>query len=317
MGQMISQPVKIEVHPDECTEVNSSTTETPKDITRKQIQTTNDNPSNEMKSAHVDDLDDARHEHQFQTNLSKALDDESIVEDGHEEDSMPSQTDTEVSPQGDDSSLDSLTNAPPHSLNELQPLETSSPIPAEIGGENASKRSSPSVAQSDIDESVTIEIECMESIEIEAQNDYNIPNDGSVISAIQINDSFCEIGSLRTSIDLRESEDTGQPKQMRPTKVTFHDDLVTETIGVRRWTVEEKGYLFYTGKEMYQFRIEYMVELHDSMEFKNDEWPIFSERGSIRVFWSMYAALLDFFACKAVTQFCCGNSTTPPATDSS
>ena len=169
----------------------------------------------------------------------------------------------------------------------------------------------------DVDEIVTIEIDCKESIEIEAQNDYNIPSDGSIISAIQINDSFCEIGTKRTSIDLRESEDMVQPTHMRPTKVTFHDDLVTEIIGVRRWTIEEKGYLFYTGKEMYQFRIEYMVELHDSMEFKNDEWPMFGERGSIRVFWSMYAALLDFFACKAITQFCCGNNTTPPASDSS
>ena len=147
MGQMISQPVKTEVHPDECAEVNSSTIESPIDITRKEIQTTNDNPSNEMKSAHVHNLDDARHEHQFQTNLSQTLDDESIEEDGHEEDSMPSQTDTEVSPQGDDSSLDSLTNPPPHSLNELKSLETSSPIPTEIGGENASKQSSPSKAQ--------------------------------------------------------------------------------------------------------------------------------------------------------------------------
>ncbi len=152
---------------------------------------------------------------------------------------------------------------------------------------------------------------CKETIETlpSFPNDVAIPSDGSVVSAIRINDSFCESPKTKASIECEESNDESHPDTKRKRTVTFRKEIVTEKIELDRWSPEEKMYLFYTGKEMYKFRIEYMMELHSSLESKNDEWSGFTERGGIRLFWNMYAAVVEFFSCRAVAQFCCRGDT--------
>lgn len=242
--------------------------------------------------------------------LNKRQDEENSQGGNSVEDSVPSQTDTVItcSTNDDDNSLDSLSNPPSNPMNEAQP-DTPRLIPAEIYEKDPSQSFSSNIALSgDKEESVENESECKESIDIVLENEVGIPSDGSIVSAIQINDSFCESPSFKPSIEQPESYEGVQPKTGRPRKVTFSEKIVTEEIELNRWTIEEKSYLFYTGKEMYQFRIGYMMELHESMELKNDDWSVFNERGGIRIFWSMYAAVLDFFSCKGMVQFCCGTT---------
>lgn len=89
-------------------------------------------------------------------------------------------------------------------------------------------------------------------------------------------------------------------------KVTFCNELVTEVHEIPRWSKEDKPRLFYTGREMNEFRIDYIVELNTSQSsLRGDGVPNFEKRGGIRIFWSLYGVFLDFFTCKAVVQFCC------------
>lgn len=50
------------------------------------------------------------------------------------------------------------------------------------------------------------------------------------------------------------------------------------------------------------------MELNGSGNNTNsdEDLPCFEGRGGLRVFWSLYTAVLEFFTCNAVAQFCCG-----------
>jgi hypothetical protein len=224
--------------------------------------------------------------------------------------SIPSQADTDVT-SDDDCSLDSISS---HSdtngknLKEQSHHQDEPPIPDRIDGrnlddgyQNDSSSSLPS------GENVPIESQLEEKHDMDLEFDAGLPNDGSVVSAIRINDSFCDSASFRMTQEYdtgNEVQDQDQVQTRRLRKVNFCEKIVTEVKESTPWTAEEKSYLFYTGKEMHQFRIEYMMELHESYE---DTWGECSQRGGIRLFLSMYTILLDFFTCKAVVQFCCGN----------
>ena len=92
-----------------------------------------------------------------------------------------------------------------------------------------------------------------------------------------------------------------------PRRVRFLEDLVTEQYETPCWSPEEKACLFYTGKELHQFRIEHIIELYESQDaMKMDEWSKFEGRRSLRILWSCYAFVFDFFTCQTLTQCCCG-----------
>ena len=109
--------------------------------------------------------------------------------------------------------------------------------------------------------------------------------------------------------DACDKDELSDDSSSNSRKVKFHKDVVTSVRRSPRWTTEEKSFLFYTGREMYSFRMEYILELNEGQGINHEEWQKFQGRGHLRLFWSLYAAMIDFFSCKVVAQYCCGENT--------
>ena len=59
--------------------------------------------------------------------------------------------------------------------------------------------------------------------------------------------------------DANEKDELSDDSSSNSRKVKFHKDVVTSVRRSPRWTPEEKSFLFYTGREMYSFRMEYIL----------------------------------------------------------
>lgn len=112
--------------------------------------------------------------------------------------------------------------------------------------------------------------------------------------------------------DVDDDDDDSSAKSV-PTqrRVHFAVQVVSEKHETPCWTPEEKATLFYTGKELHQFRLEHIIELYESQDAaRMEEWSKFEGRRSLRVFWSFYTVFMDFITCRALTQYCCGGQRT-------
>lgn len=110
--------------------------------------------------------------------------------------------------------------------------------------------------------------------------------------------SLCDDGIYDVSV-----EKAGPTRR----RVHFAMQLITGKYEFPCWSPEEKASLFYTGKELHQFRVDHMIELYESQDatMMND-WSKFEGRRSLRILWSFYSVLMDFLSCKALTQCCFG-----------
>ena len=265
------------------------------------------------------------HVHVQDANASK--DDASISAN----ESVPSQTGTDIT--GDDEfSLDSIDSGPDADAEKEEVQIPDGPLsprmddtiadksviadPSEAIDPNETSASEPTFTtgtqneQNDQNE-VPTESEDQNKVGLEIDVDIQCDTNDSVVSAIEINDSFSEIASFKSITEVIPDDDDDDnnkgPPSKRSRRVNFREEIVTDMVEISRWTPEEKSYLFYTGREMHQFRIEYIMEMRESVEYNYDEWTGY-QRGGIRLFLSMYTALVELFACRAVVQFCCGGN---------
>lgn len=140
-------------------------------------------------------------------------------------------------------------------------------------------------------------------------NPVNILLDSGCDSTTEIECSIDSESLYDCIDDDYDNDDDASDGKAKPTRrrVHFAVQVVTEKYETPCWTPEEKAFLFYTGKELHQFRLEHIIELYESQDTtKMDEWSKFEGRRSLRIFWSFYTVLLDFVTCKALTQYCCG-----------
>jgi len=96
-------------------------------------------------------------------------------------------------------------------------------------------------------------------------------------------------------------------------KVHFCQKLVSETVEFLPANAEEKKNMFYTGRELYNFRIEYLMEVQ-GYNAKSPEERSFDKEadnskssGSMRTFWSFYAILSGALSCD-FANLCCGGN---------
>ena len=126
-------------------------------------------------------------------------------------------------------------------------------------------------------------------------------------STTEIECSICSESLHEDNNDDAASDDSQEKAGSTRRRVNFALQLIAEKYEIPSWSPEEKASLFYTGKELHQFRVEHMIELYESQEASRmDEWSKFEGRRSLRIFWSFYSVFIDFLTCKALTQYCCG-----------
>ncbi len=135
-----------------------------------------------------------------------------------------------------------------------------------------------------------------------------------------------DIRKESASCDGKKENETSTKIEVRKRSVTFRPKIVSQEITYDCPSKEEKTYLFYTGRELHQFRMDYMMELqgynnnigtNSGRGVKRTPTPMddFTDiSGSMRMFWSLYAAILRLLHCGTAPSFCCGQPQTKMAT---
>jgi len=248
------------------------------------------------------EIDDSFHE----TYNSRALISDAFQNDEESlEDSVPSQTDTDATSDEDDISFGSTSISEPvreplnesheHTSDILDCSENLNDEQTESDDRDTQMQTEKVLFKNLI--GIGIEIE----IELDNENDPIMDDDCGVVDAFKAVDSIAEVDGH----ELTEGHDgKSQPKHDGTRHVRFSENVVTAEFERRCWSAEEKSFLFYTSREMHQFRTDYIIELQQ----KQEDWPTFGgERGGLRVFWSFYTMIMELFTCTAVAQFCCGD----------